>query len=85
MNCQHKDCKRTVVVECFKPGIAALPENFAQLDAVTQKKLMKDQVEYYCPEHCQAHGYCWNCGFYQSDPAGLDEEGLCANCREKVQ
>lgn len=84
MKCQHKDCERTLVVECFKPEVNQLIDDFNSLDEAARQQLLKDHIEYYCPEHCQAHGYCWSCGFHQPDPALLNAEGLCPNCREKI-
>lgn len=85
MKCQHKGCRRTVVVECFKPAFGKFADNFENLDPAEREKLLKDHVEYYCPEHCQEHGYCWNCGSYQEDPAAFSESGLCPACESKNQ
>jgi hypothetical protein len=61
-------------VECFKPEVSELPDDFDSLDESTRRQLLKDHIEYYCPEHCQAHGYCWSCGFYQSGVPGAGKK-----------
>ncbi len=85
IKCQHEGCNRTTVVECIKPELAEYPGDLHALEEEARRELLAQYIEYYCPEHCQAHGYCWNCGFHQADPANFSIEGLCPNCEGKLE
>ncbi|RMH95525.1 MAG: hypothetical protein D6681_12875 [Calditrichaeota bacterium] len=55
------------------------------LKPAAREQLFHDLVEYYCPEHCPEHGYCWNCGFYQGDSEEFRRNGgLCPDCAREM-
>ena len=67
---KNKQCQHPV---CDKPGI----------ECVT---LRVDDIEWYCSDHAEEHGFCYCCGLYC---AGLDRfhfgryRGLCDNCADR--
>lgn len=82
MTCQHENCQRTVVVDCLKPEIFERVRALAGGAVTVEEVNWEDYIEYYCLQHCQAHGYCWHCGLHQGAPPRLDGEGLCDGCAE---
>ena len=72
MQCQQKGCKSIEVTECI---IYDPIEN-------------KTYKEYYCPDHCFEHGYCYICGGFFG---GIEEfefnnkSQLCNNCDDMLK
>ncbi len=81
MKCQHPGCQRSLVTDCISPKLSEI-NHFDSLDDYIQAKLIEEGIKYYCPEHCQQYGYCWNCGTYQADRNDIKfrKTGLCRQC-----
>jgi hypothetical protein len=45
-----------------------------------------DTVEWFCPEHCFEHGFCFGCGNFWAGTEGFDfsESHLCDDCESEV-
>ena len=84
MNCQHEGCNRTTVVDCIRPELIEAAEQATVLNKQIWDQLKQEYIEYFCPEHCQEYGYCWNCGFYQKELKEMDANGLCKFCKFKL-
>ena len=86
MKCQHYGCNRTLVVDCIKAELIECGSEYDYLDESTRKKMISDSLEYFCPEHCEDHGYCWNCGAPIEASGRYYHRGelLCRSCHEEL-
>lgn len=82
MKCQHKGCKKAVVVDCIPPELVRKARQIHPVTEGALKKLIDEHMLYYCLEHCQVHGYCWLCGSYEESIKDLhsNQTGLCRQC-----
>lgn len=83
MTCQHPNCQRTLVIDCIKPALFSLIEPKVIQTAAAAIDF-NQYIEYFCPVHCELHGYCWACGFHYSPAIILQPDGLCQDCRQKM-
>ncbi len=84
MTCQHPNCQRTLVIDCIKPELFSLIKPAASPTAEKTTIDFNRFIEYFCPIHCEVHGYCWGCGFHFSPTIILQPDGLCQDCRQKL-
>lgn len=74
--CEHEGCQSTDTIRCRVTDYS-----------VTIEEQHPEEVFWYCPEHCTAEGFCWQCGEFWAGITSFDmrANGLCDACNDELE
>jgi hypothetical protein len=74
--CEHKDCLAEGAVRC----------RLAIYDYEGGYYYIRDEIYYYCADHCHEEGFCYGCGEFWGGCENFDFSPyhLCSNCKDEL-